>query len=64
MKTINPLNRTPDADETTVMACRCVCDTGSAGMKTVGARTSPYCGCQCISGNTENQNGNHHWARG
>lgn len=58
MKIINPLNRIPETEETMVMACRCVCHTGSASTKSGGASYYTGCGCNCISGNTANNSAN------
>lgn len=53
MKIVNPLNRVPDTDETMVMSCACMCDTGSVNAKTAAA-IYDGCGCQCITGNYAN----------
>lgn len=59
MKVVNPLNRVPDTEETMVMACRCVCDSGSATTKASATdSTIISCACQCISGNIANNNAN------
>ena len=60
MEVINPLNRVPDTEETMVMACRCVCDTGSATMKeSATANPEVSCACQCQTGNVANNVANY-----
>lgn len=58
MKIINPLNRIPETEETMVMACRCVCHSGSAVNNTGGANYPTGCGCNCESGNNANRSAN------
>lgn len=58
MKIINPLNRIPATEETMVMACHCVCNSGSATAKAAGSTHSSGCGCNCISGNIANRSAN------
>lgn len=58
MKIINPLNRIPETEETMVMACRCVCHSGSAANKTGGTNYPTGCGCNCEPGNNANRSAN------
>ena len=62
MKVVNPLNRIPDTEETMVMACACICDSGSATKKVTGSSNYSHCGCQCKEGNLANNKGNNVWA--
>ena len=63
LRIVNPLNRTPETEETMVMGCHCVCNSGHQGTYNLAwLPIVPNCQCNCIEGADTNYTYNYNGA--